>query len=322
MNEWIGQSPALLAALARLKIAAPSALPVLVLGESGTGKELAARTLHAGSAFARGPFVAVNCGALPDSLIESELFGAARGAFTGALHARAGLVEAAEQGTLFLDEIGDASPWLQMKLLRLLDGGEFRRVGETRTRTARVRIVAATHRDLAARCAEGRFRADLWYRLAAVEVALPPLRARGDDVLRLARMFLARGRPGAFLAPDARAAVRAHDWPGNVRELAQAMAHGALFAGAGGRVDAEALPARIRSRAATVQQANGLAGELDALEQARIEQALRDAGGNRAGAARRLGLSRQGLWRKLKRRAAEAPRDDTLGGDSAWRRRS
>jgi transcriptional regulator with PAS, ATPase and Fis domain len=317
---WIGKSPALLAALARLKIAAASALPVLVLGETGTGKELAARTLHAGSPCADGPFVAVNCGALPDALIESELFGAARGAFTGALAARAGLVEAAERGTLFLDEIGDASPWLQMKLLRLLDCGEFRRVGETRTRRAQVRIVAATHRDLAARGAEGRFRADLWYRLAAVEVTLPPLRARGGDVLSLARAFLSHGRPGAWLAPDARAVIRAHDWPGNVRELAQAMAHAALFAGAGGRVDASALPARARPQ--PLARARGLAGELDALERARIEQALQDAGGNRARAARWLGLSRQGLWRKLKRRAAQAPSGDTLGGDSAWRRRS
>ena len=327
MSPWIGRDPAFLDALARLELAAPSHLPVLVLGETGTGKELAARALHAGSPVAAGPFVAVNCGALPDPLIESELFGSARGAFTGAVVARGGLVEAAEHGTLFLDEIGDASPWLQMKLLRLLDRGEFRRVGETRTRRATLRVVAATHQDLDRACAEGRFRADLWYRLAAVEVALPPLRVRGDDVLLLARAFLARARPGAFLDAEACRALRAYAWPGNVRELAQAMASSALFAGADRKVDRAALPPRIRGtlepeRAPETGHEAGLAGELASLERERIEQALVEAGGNRARAARRLGISRQGLWRKLKRRAAESGRGDTLGGEDAWRRRS
>jgi len=325
MSSWIGRDPAFLDALARLALAAPSMLPVLVLGETGTGKELAARALHAGSPAALGPFVAVNCGALPDPLIESELFGSARGAFTGALVARAGLVESAEHGTLFLDEIGDASPLLQMKLLRLLDRGEFRRVGETRTRRATLRVVAATHQDLARGCAEGRFRADLWYRLAAVEVTLPPLRARGDDVLLLARAFVARARAGAFLDADACRALRAYAWPGNVRELAQAMASSVLFARVDSRIDLAALPPRIRGalepdRAPVAS--GGLAGELQSLERARIEQALEEAGGNRARAARRLGISRQGLWRKLKRRAAETGRGDTLGGEGAWRRRS
>jgi len=307
--EWIGRDPALLAARARLKIAAPSALPVLVLGETGTGKELAARTVHAGSDRAAGPFLALNCGALPDGLIESELFGAGRGAFTGAVE-RAGLVEAAEGGTLFLDEIGDAGPQFQIKLLRLLDGapgsGEYRRLGEARTRRARTRIVAATHHDLPRAVREGRFRADLWYRLAAIEVTLPPLRARGDDVLLLARAFLARARPGTWLGPDARVVVRQHAWPGNVRELAQAMAHAAVFAGKDGIVGVDALPDRI-TRALDAGGAAGtpvtLAAELAGLEAARIEQALSEAGGNCSRAARRLGLSRQGLWRKLKRRA-------------------
>jgi len=296
--EWIGKDNALLSAIARLRLVAATDLPVLVLGETGTGKELAARTLHAASARASGPWVALNCGALPEALIESELFGAARGAYTGALVARAGLVEAAEGGTLFLDEIGDAGSALQMKLLRLLDTGEFRRVGETRTRHAHVRIVAATHRDLARRAARGRFRADLWYRLAAVEVTLPPLRARGDDVLLLARAFLARARAGAHLDASAIRAVRAYGWPGNVRELAQAMAHGALFAR--GAIGPEHLPPRVLRPAL---QEPGLAGELARLERARIDRAIDEAGGNRARAARRLGLSRQGLWRKLKRLA-------------------
>jgi len=312
--EWIGRDKALLAAIARLRLVAASELPVLVLGETGTGKELAARTLHAASGRAGGPWVALNCGALPEPLIESELFGAARGAYTGALVARGGLVEAAEGGTLFLDEIGDAGAALQMKLLRLLDTGEFRRVGETRTRHARVRIVAATHRDLARRAARGRFRADLWYRLAAVEVTLPPLRARGDDVLLLARAFLARARAGAHLDADAIRAVRAYGWPGNVRELAQAMAHGALFSQ--GAVAPLHLPARVLQPAPA---GPGLEGELARLERARIDRAIAEAGGNRARAARRLGLSRQGLWRKLKRLA---PADGVEPKEEAWRRRS
>jgi transcriptional regulator with PAS, ATPase and Fis domain len=297
--EWIGRDAALRSAIARLRLVAGAELPVLVLGETGTGKELAARTVHAASPRAGGPWVALNCGALPEPLIESELFGAARGAYTGALAARGGLVEAAEGGTLFLDEIGDAGAALQMKLLRLLDTGEFRRVGETRTRRAHVRFVAATHRDLARRVARGRFRADLWYRLAAVEVTLPPLRERGDDVLELARAFLARARPGAQLTADAMRVVRAYGWPGNVRELAQAMAHGALFSQ--GAVGPGHLPARVL-RGAAEPPGPGLAGELARLERARIERAIEEAGGNRARAARRLGLSRQGLWRKLRRR--------------------
>ena len=295
-TSWIGRDRVLLAAIARLRLAAPTSLPVLVLGETGTGKELAARTVHAASE--RGPLVALNCGALPEPLIESELFGAARGAYTGASVARAGLVEAAEGGTLFLDEIGDAGPALQMKLLRLLDAGEFRRVGESRTRHARVRIVAATHRDLARHAARGRFRADLWYRLAAVEVTLPPLRARGDDVFLLARAFLSRTKAGAHLDDDARNAVAAYAWPGNVRELAQAMAHGALFSETG-RITPHHLPARVLRVPAAA--GTGLKADVEAFERARIDRAIAEAGGDHARAARRLGLSRQGLWRKLRR---------------------
>jgi len=297
--EWIGQDGALREAIARLVLAARTPMPVLVLGETGTGKELAARTVHQASNVARGPWVALNCGALPEPLIESELFGAARGAFTGAVTAREGLVEAAEGGTLFLDEIGDAAPSLQMKLLRLLDQGEFRRVGETRMRHARVRVIAATHRDLARWAARGRFRADLWYRLAAVEVTLPPLRTRGDDVFLLARAFLERARAGASIDPGARKAIGAYAWPGNVRELAQAMVHAALFAESP-RIEARHLPARVVQGAA-VGGETGLKGEMRRIERARIDRAIAEAGGNHAKAARRLGLSRQGLWLKLRR---------------------
>jgi transcriptional regulator with PAS, ATPase and Fis domain len=310
LRPWLGDDPALLAARARLARVAPTALPVLVLGETGTGKELAARLVHARSPRAARPFVAVDCGALPDALLESELFGSARGAFTGAVAARTGLVESAHGGTLFLDEIGEASPLLQLRLLRLVAEGEFRRVGEACLRTADVRLVAATHRDLAALARAGRFRADLWYRLAAVEVELPPLRARGRDVALLAREFLTRARVGATWTPAALACLRAYLWPGNVRELSWVAESSALFADDDGRVGVEALPARVRDPArggdAGQGSAHGLRGSLRDLERARIDEALAASAGNRSRAARRLGLSRSGLWKKLKRAADES----------------
>jgi transcriptional regulator with PAS, ATPase and Fis domain len=325
---WLGEHPLLREAQARLGRVAPSRLPVLVLGESGTGKELAARWLHAragdalGPATAARPFVALDCGALPDGLLESELFGTARGAFTGATSARAGLVEEACGGTLFLDEIGDASPLLQMRLLRLIAEGEFRRLGEVRLRHARVRVVAATHRDLSARVAEGRFRADLWYRLAAVEVELPPLRERGSDVLLLARVFLGRARGGAWWDGEACGLIAHYPWPGNVRELALTCEAAALFADPDGRVGAAALPARLRAGAAHGRAVAGrLRAQVEQLERARIHEALVAAGGNRARAARRLGLSRSGLWKKLKR--GSGPLAGPAGErEEAWPRKS
>src|SRR5436309_4014597 len=190
--ELVGDSPAWAAVVRTLPGIAASELPVLVVGETGTGKELVARALHALSPRRRRSFVAHNCGATPDSLIESELFGHARGAFTGAVADRAGLFESAEGGTLFLDEIGDASALLQMKLLRVLQEGEARRVGDTRVRRVDVRVVSATHRALEEGLVACAFRADLYYRLNAVRLRLPPLRERGRDVLLLARRFLAR----------------------------------------------------------------------------------------------------------------------------------
>jgi transcriptional regulator with PAS, ATPase and Fis domain len=298
----LGRSPAFLAACALLARAAPSSLPILVLGETGTGKERAARAVHARSGRA-GAFVAVNCGALPDPLLEAELFGHARGAFTGAVGARDGLVAAADGGTLFLDEIGDATPAFQVRLLRLLAEGRYRRLGEARERRADVRIVAATHRDLARDVAERRFRDDLWYRLAAIEATLPPLRARGSDVLLLARAALARTAPGARFDAGARRALLRHGWPGNVRELESAAARAALFVAADGRVDVEALPPRVAAGAAA-RAARSLAEEREELERRRIAEALATTRGARGAAARLLGLSRQGLWKKLKRETA------------------
>src|SRR6267142_38082 len=190
--ELMGESRAWIEVVRSLPRIAASGLPVLVIGETGAGKELIARAVHAMSPRRRQGFVAHNCGATPDSLIENELFGHARGAFTGAVADRGGLFESAEGGTLFLDEIGDASALLQMKLLRVLQEGEARRVGETRVRRVDVRVVSATHRSLDQGCAGGSFRADLFFRLNAVRLRLPPLRERGDDVLLLAHHFLER----------------------------------------------------------------------------------------------------------------------------------
>jgi DNA-binding NtrC family response regulator len=303
-----------------LERAAPSELPILLRGESGTGKERAARAIHAASAHAAGPFVAVDLGALPDALADGELFGHAPGAFTGAVGARAGLVEAASGGTLFLDEIGDATALVQMRLLRLLAEGTFRRLGETRVRQANVRVVSATHRDLEADVARGRFRADLWYRLAAVEVVLPPLRARGADLRLLARAFLERMRPGARFAPAAERALERHEWPGNVRELEWAVARAAVLAPPGPVVPLEALPERVRERARggggrhaerarrrAAADEGGLRGAVEALEARRIAAALAEAEGRPGRAAAALGISRQGLWRRLRRGRTLAP---------------
>ena len=248
--------------------------------------------------------MAQNCGATPDTLIESELFGHARGAFTGAIGDRTGLFEAAEGGTLLLDEIGDASPMLQMKLLRVLQEGEARRVGDSRPRRVDVRVVAATHRSLEHAVSQGGFRADLYFRLAAVRLRLPSLRERGRDVLLLARHFLARaaarvGGPVPEVAPDLAERLLKHAWPGNVRELANACAFAVGVAGARTRVGSEHWPDAPFAEA--VAEGAGLHAETRALEERRLRETLRRTHGNKTQAARALGLSRQGLLKKLRR---------------------
>jgi transcriptional regulator with GAF, ATPase, and Fis domain len=307
MPALLGESPVWEALRATLPRVARSGLPVLVLGETGTGKELVARAIHALSGRAGAGFVAQNCGATPDTLIESELFGHSRGAFTGAVADRVGLFEAAAGGTLFLDEIGDASALLQMKLLRVLQEGEARRVGDTRVRRVDVRVVSATHRCLEQAVTAGIFRADLFFRVNAVRLRLPPLRERGEDVVLLARHFLAEAaarvgagppEPGAALA----AHLRAYPWPGNVRELANACAFAVHVGGARERADLEhwpEMPLLAGSSAGSV--APGLHAETRALEERRLREALRRTRGNKSQAARALGLSRQGLLKKLRR---------------------
>jgi transcriptional regulator with PAS, ATPase and Fis domain len=283
---------------------AESGLPVLVLGESGTGKELVARALHVQSPRRGEGFVAHNCGATPDSLIESELFGHSRGAFTGAVADRPGLFEAAHQGTLFLDEIGDASALLQMKLLRVLQEGEARRVGEIKLRRLDVRVVSATHRVLGEGVESGAFRADLYYRLNAVRLRLPPLRERGDDVLLLAAAFLRRaaadcGGPAPALDPELAAHLLRYPWPGNVRELSNACAYAVKVAGAREVVALEHWPETPLPPGTAAER--GLHAETRALEARRLREALELSRGNKSQAARSLGLSRQGLLKKLRR---------------------
>jgi DNA-binding NtrC family response regulator len=288
---------------------------VLVTGESGAGKEGVARLIHDESARAARPFVAVNCAAVPESLLESELFGHARGAFTGASSDRAGLFEAASGGTLFLDEIGDVPPAMQVRLLRVLQEREVRRVGENQVRKVDVRVVAATNRDLAADVLSGRFRQDLYYRLRVIELHVPPLRERPDDILPLARLFLdeATKRLGGKRAPSAKSfTARAaqqllrYRWPGNVRELENAIERAAVLA-EGERVDAADLPDEVRTAltpahpaADSSTGASGRPRPLAVVERDYILGMLDSHGGNRARTAEALGIGPATLYRKLK----------------------
>jgi DNA-binding NtrC family response regulator len=290
---------------------AQSPVPVvLVLGESGTGKQVIARLLHDRSARAGGPFVELNCSAIPENLVESELFGHERGAFSDAHERKLGLVEVADGGTLLLDEIGDLGPAAQAKLLTFIEQRAFRRLGATSVRRVDVRIVAATNRDLAAMVAARTFREDLWYRLNAMMVRLPPLRERREDIAPLAEHFLAEarrefGRRWRAIAPEAAALLVRYDWPGNVRELKAAINRAALLH------DEEvlrpaALPAEIVAAAfaasAVTAPAPGAAAAIPSLavvELAHIRRVLELCGGNRTQAAQYLGITRQTLSKKL-----------------------
>ena len=284
----------------RLRSFAPQPVTVLVLGESGSGKEAVARSIHRLSPRASGPFVPVNIPAIPEALLESELFGHARGAFTGADRERRGLLEEAGGGTIFLDEIGDLAAALQPKLLRALQEREIRRVGENRARPIDVRVVSATSRDLARDVEAGRFREDLYYRLHVALVRLPALRERGRDALLLARHFLERcaseyGRGPLRLTPEAGAAIAAHAWPGNVRELQNAMAQAAALCEADGLVTLALLPDSVRGARRAEAPAGDYRARVDAHRRDLIADALDRTGGNRSRAARDLGLSRQAL---------------------------
>lgn len=270
-------------------------LPVLIAGESGVGKERTARAVHDLSPRSTGPFVAINCAAMTESLLESELFGSSRGAYTGADRDRKGLFREANGGTLFLDEVGDMPPGMQAKLLRTLDGGRVRAVGDSLEIAVDVRIVAATHRDLARQIASGRFRADLYYRLAVLIVRVPALRERLDELPELVASMATRiGREVGIkrleLTQRAMRRLLTHDWPGNIRELHAVLARAALRA-EGRRVDEQHL-----DLASDAYEADGCGSTL---EQAMVERALLEAGGSISGAALRIGWTRQKLYRRI-----------------------
>jgi DNA-binding NtrC family response regulator len=309
-RRLLGESPAMRAVLDAVELVGPASAGVLIRGESGTGKELVARRVHELSERARGPFVAVNCAAIPDTLVESELFGHRRGAFTGADRDRPGKFRQADGGTLFLDEVGDMAPAAQAKLLRVLQEGIVEPLGGGDPVSVDVRVLAATHRDLKAMAAEERFREDLLFRLRVVEIELPPLRDRSGDTLLLARSFLAASsRSGLSFAPETERALLAYPWPGNVRELANAVERATIFC-RGLTIQPEDLPQEVRN-AATAEKDDLCVWDpdddlqtakrkmVDRLERAMITEALREHGGNISQAARRLGLHRQSLQQKL-----------------------
>jgi transcriptional regulator with GAF, ATPase, and Fis domain len=306
-DRILGRAPALREALAGAAKVAPTDTTVLITGESGTGKELVAHAIHTESTRASGPFVAINCAALPEQLLESELFGHEKGAFTGADRARAGRFELAAGGTLFLDEIGDLALAVQAKLLRVLQEREYTRVGGSKTLKADVRLIAATNRDLRADVDAQRFREDLYYRLSVFSVHLPPLRERGDDVLILAEHFVrtlgaSMGKNVPGLARDARGALLSHPWPGNIRELSNAIER-ALILSDGGPIRAAqlGLPGPGERTAGSPPPALPLGD----LERQAVQAALERAKGNRSRAAALLGVTRSQLYTRLKRYGME-----------------
>jgi Nif-specific regulatory protein len=283
---------------------------VLLTGESGTGKEVIARAIHRASPRAERPFVALNCAALPDQLLESELFGYERGAFTGALTAKPGRLEQAAGGVLFLDEVGETSPLVQAKLLRVLQEREYQRLGGTRPLKADVRVIAATNRDLSAAIARGEFREDLYYRLHVFEIRLPPLRERREDILPLSESFLVAigreiGKPAAGVSTEARDLLLAYSWPGNVRELRNALERAAILAD-GGLVTGAHLPISL-SRPGELAAADGSGAlprggvDLESLERSYVTQALKQAGNNKSRAAKLLGLTRAQLYSRIEK---------------------
>ena len=294
--------------LALAQRVAPLDSTVLITGESGVGKERLARSLHDASRRSHGPFIAVNCGAFADTLIESELFGHARGAFTGAVQDRPGLFEAAHGGTLFLDEVGELSLPTQVKLLRVIQEREVVRLGERKPRSVDLRLIAATNRPLADEVEQGRFRRDLYYRLHVIHLHIPPLRQRLDEVLGLARDLLVEttkrlGRPTAGYTPAAIERLLEHPWPGNIRELQHAIEHACAIA-TGPLIDVEDLPEAIRGpRLAT---AGGRRRSFIDRERAYIRAVLDRVGGNRQRAADELGISLSTLKRRLRRRGPSA----------------
>jgi len=308
-----GRSPAMIELYKEIARVAPSRTTVLIMGESGTGKELVARAIHKHSPRAERPFVAVNCGALTETLLEAELFGHMRGSFTGATADRKGLWEEAEEGTLFLDEVGETSPAMQVKLLRALQEGEIRRVGASRNIKVNARVIAATNRDIEKEVKAGTFREDLFYRLSVVTLYVPPLRERRSDIPLLAERFLRSASQNVgkrlYFSTEALNLLVAYDWPGNVRELENAIERAALHA-RGTEIVAEDLPAKIQTaemRARAAQSRSPLTAiyadliSLDELERRYLIHVLEAVGGNRTRAAEILRIDRRTLYRMAER---------------------
>jgi len=323
----VGFDPAIVEVYKAVARVAPLPVPVLVLGETGTGKELVARALHRFGANPDGPFVPVNCGAIPDTLLESELFGHTRGAFTDARRERRGALARAHGGTVFLDEIGDISPAFQVKLLRFLQDGVVQPLGADSGETVRVRVVAATHRDLNAAVAAGTFRQDLYYRLAGYEIRLPPLRHRPGDIPVLVEHFRRRteaelGTAARPASPEMLAALVARPWPGNVRELEHTVRR--LIIDTGGLTDVRALPPVAEPAPPPARPPAGTPapppdrqlGRLAEVEREHIARVLAATGGNRSAAARILGIERKTLLRKLRRLGIDLD-EEGGGGDDA-----
>ncbi len=313
----IGHSPMIVEVYKNLARAALSSSSVLITGESGTGKELVARAIHENSPRKTKRMLAINCGALTDSLLESELFGHARGAFTGAIHEKKGLLEEADGGTLFLDEIGDVSPALQVKLLRFLQEGEFKPVGSNENRHADLRIIAATHRQLEELIKQGKFREDLFYRLKVIEIHLPSLREHLEDLPDLVNHFLARHSEGngkriSHVSPEAMELLSKHSWPGNVRELEHAIERAAAMS-TSAVLFPEDFSGFIGEPAAVIEseQKTGKGVSLEELEKEHILRVLRETNYNKSKASAVLGIDRATLYRKAQRYGIELNRGES-----------
>jgi PAS domain S-box-containing protein len=307
LGRLLGKSESMQEVFRRLRLAAQSDVTVLITGESGSGKELAAAAIHSLSARSERPFLGVNCSAIPESLLESELFGHVRGAFTGAVRDKVGMFQAADGGTLFLDEIGDVSPLLQVKLLRVLQEREIRRVGDERAIKVDVRLLTATNRDLKSLIQSGQMREDFYYRIRVFEIVLPPLRERREDIPLLVTHFIeefarSQSKQVSGIARDALARMMHYRWPGNVRELKNAIEH-AFVTVSGDRITLLDLPTEIRNEA-EVDRQSARPPELSpeaVAERQRILEALKLTGGSRTEAARRLGISRVTLWKRMRK---------------------